>query len=328
MRVLVTGGGGFVGSYLVESQLQQGHHVRAIDVHTKALAATAAQPRLEIIPGDITDAHLVAQAVDGIDVVYHLASAHLGVEIPPAEYWRVNVYATLNLLSLANAAGVKRFVHCSSNSVVGEIHQPPIDESAPCYPTNIYETTKLAGEQVAIRFGRETGFAVVVARPSWVYGPRCPRTRRLFRMVHKGRFVMFGDGSTLRHPIHISDAVRGLELCAQSEDGAGQVYFLAGEQAVTLNKLVHEIANVSGSKVRIIHLPVLLGKAAGQTLQWAFKPLGKQPPFSMRSMDFYLKPNAYATGKAQRELGFEPQVDLHSGMLATYRSLYSTQNGN
>lgn len=328
MRVLITGGAGFVGSYLVESQLHHGHHVRAIDLHTKALAAIAAQPRLEIVTGDITDARLVAQAVDGIDVVYHLASAHLGLDISPADYWRVNVYATLNLLSLANAAGVRRFVHCSSNSVVGEIHQPPVDESAPCRPTNIYEVTKLAGEQVALRFGRETGFAVVVARPSWVYGPRCPRTRRLFRMVRKGRFVMFGDGSTLRHPIHVSDAVRALELCAQAEESAGQVYFLAGEQAVTLNRLVREIASASGTNVQIIHLPVLLGKAAGQTLQWAFKPLGKQPPFSLRSMDFYLKPNAYNTGKAQRDLGFAPQVDLHSGLLATYRSLYSAHNGN
>lgn len=328
MSVLITGGGGFVGGYLVESQLRQGHSVRVIDVHTESLAHIADHPRLEIISGDITNARLVAQAVDGIDVIYHLASAHLGVNIPPADYWRVNVYATLNLLSLAKAAGVRRFVHCSSNSVVGEIQDPPIDESAPCRPTNLYELTKLAGERVALCYGRETGFSVVVARPSWVYGPRCPRTRRLFRMVRKGRFLMFGDGSTLRQPIHVSDAIRGLELCARTEEGLGQVYFLAGEQPVTLDELVREIAQISGVHVQIVHLPVALGTAAGRACQWAFKPLHRQPPFSRRSMDFFLKHNAYDIGKARRDLRFDPRIDLHSGLRATYRSLYAAQNGN
>lgn len=327
MRVLITGGGGFIGRHLVASQLAQGHHVRVLDLHAAPFEVTAGCSPPEFIPGSVTEAHLVAKAVEGVDVVYHLASTHLGVNTPAAEYRRVNVYATLNLLSLANAAGVKRFVHCSSNAVVGEIQHPPVDETVTCRPTNIYEQTKWAGEQLALHYWRETGFPVAIVRPAWVYGPGCPRTARLFRMVKKGRFIMFGNGSTLRHPLHITDAVHGLELCARTEGIAGQVYFIAGPRAVTLETLVREIGKVAQVRPRIIHVPIWIGKVAGQSLEWSFARVNRQPPFSRRSMDFFLKHNAYRLDKAKRDLGFEPQVDLRSGLQAMYQYLNRQEHG-
>ena len=128
---------------------------------------------------------------------------------------------------------------------------------------------------------------------------------------------MFGSGRTLRHPIYVSDAIRGLELCAETESARGQIYILAGAKPVTIEALVRMIAQVIERPVPTIHLPVALGKAAGIALQAAFKPLGLRPPFSRRSMDFYLKNNAYDIGKARRELGFQPQVDLHTGLVKT-----------
>jgi nucleoside-diphosphate-sugar epimerase len=250
-------------------------------------------------------------------VVYHLASAHLDVTLPDDYYRRVNIDATLNLLEAAREAGVRRLVHCSSVGVIGEVRNPPADESSTCHPTNIYEHTKLAGEQAALRFAWETGFPVVVARPAWVYGPRCPRTQKLFRTIDKGRFVIFGDGRTLRHPVYVSDAVRGLEMCAETDNGAGQVYIIAGKRPVAIETLVRMIAEVLQVRPPALRLPVTLGKVAGHGLQLAFKPLGRQPPFSRRSVDFFLKDNAYDINKAKRELGFQPQVDLRTGLLET-----------
>jgi len=317
MNVFITGGGGFIGSHLVDSQLAQGHQVRTVDLHVERLAHTADHPDLEVVTGDITDADLAARLLDGIDVVYHLASAHLDVSLSDAHYRRVNVDATVNLLEAARAAGVKRAVHCSSVGVIGNVKNPPADETSPCHPTNIYEQTKLAGEIAVLQFARETGFPVVVARPAWVYGPRCPRTQKLIRTIGKGHFVIFGKGCTLRHPIYVSDAVRGMELCAEVDNVTGQVYIIAGEQPVTVEELVQTIAGVNGVRPPTIRLPIALGKVAGHALQLAFELLGRQPPFSRRSVDFFLKDNAYDISKARRELYFQPQVDLREGLTRT-----------
>ncbi len=321
MRVLITGGGGFIGSHLVDSQLAHGHYVRTVDLHVERLAHTPAHPNLEVVRGDITNTEFVKRLLEGIDVVYHLASAHLDVSLSDAYYHCVNVKATVNLFEAARTVGVQRVVHCSSVGVIGDVESPPADETSPCHPTNIYEQTKWAGEQAVLQFARETEFPVVVVRPAWVYGPRCPRTQKLFRTISKGRFLFFGNGRTLRHPIYVADAVRGLELCAGANGVTGQVYIIAGEEPVTIEKLARTIAEVQGLRPPSIHLPVAFGKMAGHTLQLAFKPLGRQPPFSRRSLDFFLKDNAYDISKARHDLGFQPQVDLRTGVIRTLRWL-------
>jgi nucleoside-diphosphate-sugar epimerase len=106
-------------------------------------------------------------------------------------------------------------------------------------------------------------------------------------------------------------------MCAETDNGAGQVYIIAGQRPVTIETLVHMIAEALEVQPPALRLPVTMGKVAGYGLQLAFKPLGRQPPFSRRSVDFFLKDNAYDIGKAKNELGFEPQVDLRAGLVET-----------
>jgi nucleoside-diphosphate-sugar epimerase len=212
-------------------------------------------------------------------------------------------------------------VHCRSVGAMGVLQELPADERTPCRPTHIYEQTKLEGEQEALRFAAKTGLPVVVARPAWVYGPRCPRTARLFRTVSRThdrrRFIILGNGRTLRQPIYISDLVQGLERCAAAPGATGQMYILAGAQTVTIEELVRTLAAVLDVQLRLMYLPLWFGNLAGLALEVVFKPLGKQPPFSRRSLDFFSKHNAYRIDKAERELGFRPQVDLCSGLKET-----------
>lgn len=321
MKVLVTGAGGFIGSHLVDSQLEKGYHVRAVDLHVERLDHQLNQDRLELITGDITDPDLVQRLVAGVDMVYHLASAHLDVSLSDEHYRRVNVQGTQRLVEAAFQSGVRGFVHCSSVGVMGDVTNPPVDETYYSQPTNIYERTKLEGERAAIDFAAQTGFPIVVARPAWVYGPRCPRTQKLFRAIAKGRFLIFGSGQNWRHPIYVSDAVKGLEICAQVKDRCGEVYIIAGSQPVQVIDLIRLISQELDVAPPRFHLPIPVGKVGGLSLEAVFKLLGKQPPFSRRSLDFFLKDNAYEINKARRELGYHPEVDLPSGIKQTARWL-------
>jgi dihydroflavonol-4-reductase len=104
------------------------------------------------------------------------------------------------------------------------------------------------------------------------------------------------------------------------------MFIIAGPKVITVKELVDTIAQVTGVRPPAIHLPIVLGKTGGHILELAFLPLGKQPPFSRRSVDFFLKDNAYDIGKAEGELGFQPKVDLHSGLSETLDWLRSRKN--
>jgi nucleoside-diphosphate-sugar epimerase len=327
MKVLITGAGGFIGSHLVDSQLEQGQYVRGVDLHLDLLRHQLAQPRLQVIRGDITRTDILQELVEGIDVVYHLASAHLDVSLSDEHYHRVNVGATLSLLEASKKAGVSRFVHCSSVGVIGDVKHPPADETTECHPVNIYERTKLDGERVALDFARRTGFPVVVVRPAWVYGPRCPRTTKLFRAISKGRFPIFGRGKNMRHPVYISDMICGLELCAETPNIEGEVFIIAGELPVESRELVGVIREQLNVRMPQIYLPIFLGRAAGLSLELTFKLIGRQPPFSRRSMDFFLKHNTYTIVKAQSKLNYCPQVDLLMGIKKTVTSMNISRAG-
>lgn len=323
MNVLITGGGGFIGSHLVDSQLAQGQYVRTLDLHAGHLTQVASHPNLEIVVGDIADDNLVRRSLEDIDLIYHLASAHLDTSLSDEHYQRINVDGTVDLLKAAKKAGVKRVVHCSSVGVIGDVENPPADETTLCNPTNIYEKTKLAGERAALAFTEEEGLPVVVARPAWVYGPRCPRTKKLFHGIRKGRFPIFGRGQNLRHPIYISDAVSGLELCGEKDQISGQVYIIAGDEPATIEELVGLVANTVGVNPPRIHLPIFVGMLIAYSLQIVYTPIGRQPPFSRRSLDFFLKNNAYDISKARHDLGFCPGVNLRSGLQKTWHWLES-----
>jgi nucleoside-diphosphate-sugar epimerase len=318
--VLVTGAGGFVGSHLALDLARDGILVRALDQHLERVRGLESPGRFELHEGDVTDPTLLERALEGVDTVYHLAAAHLGVSAGEAEFRRVNVDGLRTLIDRASSAGVRRFVHCSTVGVFGRIDDPPADETTPCRPDLVYERTKLAGEAVVLQAVRDGGFPAVVLRPVWVYGPGCPRTEKLFRTIGKGSFVVAGSGEGRRHCVYIRDMVRAFRLAARADAALGQVIIVGDARPVTVRELVDTIARIAGARPPR-SVPLGLLTAAGTLAELLFRPLGKEPPISRRTLKFFTANTAFDIARARDLLGYEPEFDLQRGLAETKRRL-------
>lgn len=316
-RVLVTGAGGFIGRHLVADQLSRGSRVVALDLDLDALQPLEGGA-LRLVRSDVGDRPTLERALEGVNVVFHLAAAHLSVAASREEFRRVNVQAVRDLVAASTEAGVQRVVHCSTVGVFGKLTALPADEDTPCEPEFDYEVTKYEGEQVLISAFRAHAFPVVILRPGWVYGPGCPRTDKLFRAIERGRFVVAGQGDTLRHSVYIRDALEAFQLASRAPDVPGEVIIVGDSGATTVRSLVDEIALLLGApKPRSV--PTWALYAAGLAAELAFAPLGKEPPLSRRTLRFFSGNTSFRTEKARRLLGFVPTYTIQDGLAETHR---------
>ncbi|MGY1733784.1 dTDP-glucose 4,6-dehydratase [Geodermatophilus sp. SYSU D01045] len=260
-RVVVTGGAGFIGSHLVEELLLRRGvgQVRVLDDLRNGtldnLAHLADDPRLAVDVTDIRDEPAVAAALDGVDVVFHLAC--LGVRHSlhdPFENHRVNAEGTLQLLELARAEAVGRFVHVSSSEVFGTAQYAPMDETHPTWPETVYGASKLAGEAYARAMFRTHGMPTVVARPFNTFGPRShfegdsgeviPRT--IVRALCGLPPLVFGDGEQTRDFMHVTDTAAGLATLAETDAAVGRTVNLGTGREITINRLCEVVTAAVG----------------------------------------------------------------------------------
>jgi UDP-glucose 4-epimerase len=260
MRVLVTGGAGFIGSHLVDTLLARGAaHVRVLDNLVNGtrqnLAHLTGDPAVDLTVGDIRDETARSAALEDIDIVYHLAC--LGVRHSlhqPVENHLVNAGGTLAMLISARERQVQRFVYVSTSEVFGTAQYAPMDERHPTWPETVYGGGKLAGEAYARAFFRTYGMDTVVVRPFNTYGPRShfegdsgevlPRT--IVRLQAGHRPVIFGDGEQTRDFMHVSDTAAALALLARTPAVTGQTLNLGSGSEVSVNQLCATVAAAVG----------------------------------------------------------------------------------
>jgi nucleoside-diphosphate-sugar epimerase len=318
MQVLITGGTGFIGTRLALESLRRGHRVRVLgqrntDTEAGNIRELEAQG-VEVIRGSVTDPDLVAQAIGGSEIVFHLAAAQHEMNVPDRHFWNVNVDGTRNLLEASLRSGVRRVVHGSTIGVYGAL-AGEIDEDSPCRPDNIYGITKLEGEKTAVAF--QDRLAVVVIRIPEVYGPGDRRLLKLFRAVARRRFYVIGAGHNLHHPIYVDDLVDGLLLAATHTTATGRTFLLAGKEAVSTNEMVSTVAEQLRVPAPRIRLPLLPFLVAAAVLEAGLRPLGIQPPLHRRRMDFFRKSFVLRATRAATTLGFQPRTGFHDGASAT-----------
>jgi nucleoside-diphosphate-sugar epimerase len=316
VRALVTGASGFTGSHLARVLRGKGHSVRALARRSSNLSALR-DLNLEVAWGDLAEDVPLDEALRGIDVVFHVAALYRTEGVPRQAFWDVNVGGTRRLLEAARRAGVRRFVHCSTVGVQGDIKHPPAREDAPYAPGDHYQESKRDGEILALEFGRREGLPVTVVRPTGIYGPGDTRFLKLFKLANRGTFYMLGSGNVLYHLTYVTDLAEGMILASMVEKAVGEIFTLGGGEPLTLNELVRKVAAAMGRTVRVRRLPVAPFWLAGAACEALCRPLRIAPPIYRRRVDFFTKTRAFDISKARRILGYEPRVPLEEGLRRT-----------
>jgi UDP-glucuronate 4-epimerase len=277
LRVLVTGGAGFIGSHLIRALLERGDAVTVLDNFDPAYDTALKLANIEGLPislvdGDVRDRAAVEEALQGVDSVVHLA-AKAGVReslIHPTEYASVNVGGTVNLLEALRGRDRVPVVFAGSSSVYGEREDGPFSESDSLgLPASPYAGTKRAAEQMCHNAHLGWGQAVTVLRFFTVYGPRqrpAMAISKFIRMALAGETIpLFGEGETQRDYTYVSDVV-GAVLAAVDQPRGFGLFNVGGGRPVTLNALVKAIGEATGSTVNVEHLERQPGDVS---LTWA-----------------------------------------------------------
>lgn len=261
-RVLVTGADGFIGSHLVELLVERGAKVVAVSLYNSFndwgwLDTLPCLGDIEVVTGDVRDAHFCLQLLQGVEVAFHLAAL---IPIPysyraPSSFVDTNVVGTLNICQAAKAAGIQRLVHVSTSEVYGSARYVPIDEAHPLQPQSPYSATKIGADAIAGSFHSSFGLPVVIARPFNSYGPRQSARAVIPTIVSQlasGKQVIeLGDTSTTRDFTFVEDTARGMVAIAEMDTGTGDVFNIGSNQEISIGALFRLIAEIMQSDARI-----------------------------------------------------------------------------
>jgi UDP-glucose 4-epimerase len=300
-RSLVTGGAGFIGSHIVRRLLEIGHDVRVIDNLATGFQHNLDEvaDRIDFRIGDIRDPRSCAEAVEGVEVVFHVAALP---SVPrsmadPLGTHDTNVNGTLNLLEAGRHAGVRRFVYSGSSSVYGDTAVLPKVESMEPLPRSPYAAAKLSGELYTLAYARAGLLEGVALRYFNIFGPRqdpngpyAAILPLLFRAAMTGsRITIFGDGRQTRDFTFVENAVDA-NLLAALGDGAvvsGHVVNIGAGSRTSLLELVEMVQDVTGSSLDVHHAPSRPGD---------------------------VRDSQAGLARAEAVLGYEPRVDVREGI--------------
>jgi nucleoside-diphosphate-sugar epimerase len=299
MKLLVTGGAGFIGSHVAERLCAAGHEVRILDNFSTGRRANLSDllEDVEAIEGDIQSYERVHNSVRGCEAVFHLAalpSVPRSVQDPLTSN-ATNVIGTLNVLLAARDSGVRRVVYASSSSVYGANPALPKREDLVPAPLSPYAVAKLAGEGYCRSFSEVYGIETVGLRYFNVFGPRQDPLSQYAAVIP--RFItsflagrpptIFGDGEQSRDFTYVDNVVNATVLAGQAEEVSGRLYNVASGERITVNMLVDELRSLTGRDLAPRYEPARAGEVRDSVADLT---------------------------RARSELGYEPSVSFPEGL--------------
>jgi nucleoside-diphosphate-sugar epimerase len=310
--VFVTGASGFLGNALSRTLLALGVSVRAL-VRSPEQGEPLRQLGAEIVLGDIRDPS-IRTAVDDVDTVFHCAAAVGPPSLRRETFHSVNVAGTQNLIeAFKKSRHLQRFVHTSTAAVVGETDpRNPADEDAACHPVDTYGETKLLAEGIVVDSVR-AGLPAVIARPMWIYGASSPITAHLFRRIAARKLPMVGPARNTMQPVAVEEAVSGILLCGRVEGIEGRTYNLAGPEILTIRSMCEIIAEVMGTTLPKLRVPISAGLPLAIVAESVFSLFGVAPLLSRKKLEFFRINNSYSIARARRDLNWNPQITFREG---------------
>jgi GlcNAc-P-P-Und epimerase len=309
MRILVTGGSGFIGTRLVGELLSKGHVVRILD---KVLSSTY----LDLcLVGDVRDAQAVNAATKDIDIVYHLAAEHKDDVRPVSLYYEVNVDGARNLAEACSANGVSRLIFTSSVAVYGLNAGEPSEEK-PTNPFNDYSRSKLEAEGVFQQWaGEKQGRNLSIVRPTVIFGEG--NRGNVYNLVHQiaaGHFIMVGDGKNKKSMAYIGNIVSFLVSMIDFPSSGTTVFNYSDKPDLSMNELVGLVRRYIGkSGDPAVRIPYWIGIFGGVCFDMLSTLTGKRFPISSVRIKKFCANTTIAVGKL-RETGFSPPYTLSRGM--------------
>lgn len=319
MKVLVTGGGGFLGLAICRRLRACGHDVRALN---RQRYATLDALGVEQHAADLRNIDLVALAAEGCDAVIHTA-AKAGAWGPLIEYYETNVRGTDHVLAACEIHRIDRLVYTSSPSVVHNgADLEGVDERVP-YAQHFlapYPQTKALAEQRVLAANSPT-FATVALRPHLIWGPGDPHLLpRILDRARRGRLRLIGETSKKIDTIHVENAaeahVLALEKLAPGASIAGKAYFISQGEPMLQDAMINALLNAAGFPPEVRRLPLGAAKFLGAALESVYKLLRIQaePPLTRFMVEQLSTAHWFDIGAAQRDLGYTPGVSTSEGL--------------
>ncbi|MGD2104737.1 MAG: NAD-dependent epimerase/dehydratase family protein [Anaerolineae bacterium] len=299
MRLLVTGGAGFLGAALSNRLCEGGHQVRVID-DLSAGDPSRLHDEVLFTRGDVSDRPKLWTLLQDVDCAYHLAARVQVSEsiLYPRQYNEVNVGGTVSVMEAMRDAGVQRVVLTSSGAVYGEQAEQPVREELAPNPQSPYAVSKLAAEHYVRTIGALWGIETVILRVFNAYGPgqRLPPShppvvpRFLQQARRGGSLVIFGGGGQTRDFVYVDDAVAALIAASTAPDVDRRIVNVGSGRDTTINELASLVADVVGKEAEVLHSPAESGGVARLCAD---------------------------ISAARRLLGYEPKIDLRKGLRLT-----------
>ena len=296
MKILVTGGAGFIGSNLSVTLSKSGHEVVVFDNMFLGSEKSLEGADVALIKGDITDAKAVSEASRGCDVIFNEAAASSSPMFKSdlRRCIAVNVDGFVNVMNAARDNGIKRVIYASTSSIYGN-SPSPLMEDMKCVPVNMYASTKLMDEHIAFLFGMENGIETIGLRYMSVFGPgEEPKgkfanlvSQFLWTMKRGDRPVIYGDGRQTRDFIYVKDVVKA-NMMVMKSGCKNEIFNVGTGKETSLNNVVRILNDIIGTKI--------------------------EPKYIRNEVKNYISTQRADMSKIKKAIGFEPEFSLESGI--------------